>query len=146
MKVEKMEVLAVNVKNLNEAIKLFSDILGVTFVKFPEDLKIEETTTDHASPAAEGIKHKIAMDRAGFMGLIESDPPTEKEGLRSIQFKVANLERAKAEMKQKGIRRIADIKVGGLKEAIFSSDDLHGIQLCLVEYETPTLVDAILQK
>jgi len=28
MKVEKMEVLAVNVKNLDEAIKLFSDILG----------------------------------------------------------------------------------------------------------------------
>ena len=146
MEIEKLDGVAVDVKNLDEAIKLVSDILGVTFVKFPEDLKIEETTTEHGSRNSGGTKPRVAMDRAGLLELIESDPPTEKEGLRSIQFKVANLERAKAEMKQKGIRRIADIKVWGLRAAIFSPDDLHGRRLSLVEYETPTLVEAILQK
>ncbi len=146
MEVEKLDGVAVDVKNLDEAIRLFSDILGVTFVKFPEDLKIEETTTEHGSRTAGGTKPKVAMDRAGLLELIESDPPTEKEGLRSIHFKVSNLEQARAEMKQKGIRLIADIKVGGLKAAIFNPDDLHGIQLYLVEYEASAQVEAVLQK
>ena len=32
MKIEKLEFVAVDVKNLNEAVKLFSDILGTTFI------------------------------------------------------------------------------------------------------------------
>ena len=41
------------------------------------------------------------------------------------------------EMKQKGIRLIAEAKVGALKEAVYSPDDLHDIPLGLVEYKAP---------
>ena len=132
MKVEKLELVTVNVKNLDEAVKLFSDILGTTFVNLERD--VEKT------------KQKIAVERTGLMELIESSPPMEKEGVRSPVFKVPNVEQAKAEMKQKGIRLIKEIERSGFKEAIFSPDDLHGIRLSLIEYEAPTLLDAVQQK
>ncbi len=86
MEIEKLDGVAVDVKNLDEAIKLFSDILGVTFVKFPEDLKIEETTTEHGSRNSGGTKPRVAMDRAGLLELIESVPPAEKEGIAQYPF------------------------------------------------------------
>ncbi|MFC2017525.1 VOC family protein [Chloroflexota bacterium] len=151
MKIEKIEGVSVNVKNLDEAVKLFSDILGITFVDFT-DVPAEKTVTEHADRPFEQAKTgkgggmKVALDRAGYMMLIEMDPPLEKEGLRTLRFKVPNLEQAKAEMKRKGIRLLAEAKVGGMREAIFSHDDLHGIRLVFQEYEAPTLVDAVLQK
>ena len=150
MNIEKIEPVAVNVKNLDEAVKLFSDILGTTFVDL-SDVKVEKTVTEHALPfekvkSGKGGNMRIAIDRTGFLALVESDPPMEKEGLRSIHFKVPDIEQAKAELKQKGIRLTADVKVGGMKEAIFSADDVHGVRLILNEYEAPTMVDAFLEK
>ncbi len=147
MKIEKLEPVGVNVKNLNEAVKLFSDILGTTFVNHTEEAqKGEKTVTEHADRTFEETKFKVATDRTGYLTLIESIPPREKEGVRSLRFKVPNLEQAKAEMKQKGIRLLGEAKQGGAKVAIFSPDDLHGVRLVLMEYEAPTLVDAFLQK
>ena len=148
MKVERMETIVVNVKNPDEAIRFFSDLLGITFVKRVEGAsKREVVITEHADCAFEEINIKNALDRTGFLELIESDPPVETEGIRSIHFKVPDIEEAKAEMKRKGIRLIKDIefkdvKLGGLREAIFHPDDVYGIRLCLVEYEAATLVDS----
>ena len=144
MKVEKLEHVAVDVKNLDEAAELLSDVLGIQFVNI-EGIKVEKTITEHANRNFEESKLRIAMDRTGFLELMESTPPLEKEGLRNIHLKVPNIEQAKVEMQQKGIRLMVDIKIGGLKEAIFNPDDLHGIRLCLVEYEAPTMVDAMFQ-
>ena len=145
MKIEKLEPVGVNVKNLDEAVKLFSDILGTTFVEL-SDVKGEKTVTEHAELPFEETKVKIAIDRTGFLALVESIPPMKKEGVRSLHFKVPDIEQAKAEMKQKGIRLTADVKVGSMKEAIFSTADAHGVRLILNEYEAPTFVDAMLEK
>ena len=148
MKIGKIEHVSINVKNLDEAVKRFSDVLGTTFVDLDEEI-VEKTVTEHADSAydvakvsGEGGKLKEAMDRTGNLTLVESDPPLEKEGLRSIFFKVPDIEQAKAEMKQKEVRLTATVKIGGVKEAMFSADDLHGVRLILREYQAPTLVDA----
>ncbi|MBI2831825.1 MAG: hypothetical protein HYX79_06175 [Chloroflexi bacterium] len=147
MKVEKLELVGLNVKNLDEAVKLYSDILGIDFVYADlSKVKRKKAITEHADRAAEERKTRYAMDRTGFMELVESTPPVEKEGVRNIHFKVPDLEQAKAEMKQKGIRLIADVTVGNLKEAIFCPDDLLGVRLCLLEYDAPSAIDAIMQR
>ncbi len=133
-------------------IKLFSDILGITFVNprklaRPGEVTREKIITEDAPDRTfEKAKVNTAIDRTGFLELIESIPPTDKEGLRNIHFKVSDIEEAKAEMKRKGIRLIVYNKIGGLKEAIYHPDDVHGIRLCLVEYDAPSMVDAMLQK
>ena len=149
MKIERMEVVGINVKNLDQAIKVFSDILEVEFsdFRFGKDIQVQSLASDAADSATLSFDGtRIAIDPKGYLELIESTPATEQEGLRNVHFKVANLDDAKAEMKRKGIRMIADTRVGGLKEAIFHPDDLFGIRLCLIEYDAPSMIEALRQK
>lgn len=159
MKVEKLEFVVIEVKNVDEAAKRFSDIFGTTFV--PAFTNIEEqwkregkpekpdkpywvhTLTEHADHAFES-ELKIRIDKKGTMELVESVPPSGREGLRAVLFKVPNIEEAKAELEQKGIRLVAEAKCGNVKEAIFHSDDLYGVRLCLIEHDASTAADAIL--
>ena len=148
MKIEKIEHVSINVKKLDEAVKRFSDVLGTTFVHSDEEI-VEKTVTEHADSTydvayvpGKGGNLKLAMDKTGCLSLVESDPPVEKEGLRSIYFKVPDIEQAKAELKQKGVRLTAAVKSERGKEAIFSADDLHGVRLVLVEYEGSNYTDA----
>ena len=128
MKAERIEVIGLNVRNLDEAIDFFSDILGTTFIK-PAPGRRTKKLTDHADPAFESAKLKIAIDRTGYLELIESTPPLEDEGIRSFHVTVPDIEEAKAELKKKGIRLMADVSSSGFKEAIFHPDDLNGIRL-----------------
>lgn len=153
MDIERMEVQGINVKNLDEAMRFFSDLLGIEFVTWWEKIdrgviKREVSYTEHADPNARAGTRKIkaAMDRTGFLELIETEPPTEKEGLNNIHFKVPDIEVAKAEMLKKGIRLVGDVHIGGMKEAIFLSDDLYNATICLVEYTAPSLADALLEE
>jgi catechol 2,3-dioxygenase-like lactoylglutathione lyase family enzyme len=153
MDIERMEVQGISVKNLEEAMRFFSELLGITFVTWYEkvdrgEIKREVHYTEHADPNARAGTRKIkaAMDRTGFLELIETDPPVEEEGLRNFHFKVPNIEVAKAEMIKRGIRLIGDVHIGGMKEAIFHPDDLYGATICLVEYTAPSLADALLEE
>ena len=85
---------------------------------------------------------RIAISPTG-LELLETDPPPETEGLRSVMFKVPDIEQAKADIQKRGVRLIADIKLGGLKEALFRSDDLYGTRVAIVEYDTPTVMESI---
>jgi len=143
MKVERLDRVAINVQNLDEAQKFFSDLLGTKFEMSPiETLEKKE----HIASTSDGTVFKgIAFSPIG-LELIETSPPCKEEGLRSFHLKVSDLEEAKAEMKRKGVRLVAEFRHGGLKEAIFSRDDLRGVRLVLVEYHAPDVMSAILQK
>jgi len=143
MKVEKLDRVAIEVKDLDMAKRLFSDLLGINFEMSPLDT-LERVEHDERDSRVTQFK-KIALSPIG-LELIETSPPCEREGLRSFHLKVSNLEEAKAEMKGKGIRLLSEFRHGGLKEAIFSPDDLHGVRLVLVEYDAPDVISAILQK
>lgn len=130
MNVEKIEVLGINVRSLDEAIIKFSNLLGTTFHKF-------------ASGESASVP-SLAIDRNGLIELIELGDAIENDSVRSIHFKVPNLEDAVQEMKLKGYSVLNRVRVGNLKEAIFSPDDFFGLRWCLIEYDEPTLVDAML--
>ena len=144
MEIEKMDNVCISVNNLEEAIKLYSSLLDTKFIIL--DTKVEKNVSKHGNSAAELARIRIAMDTKGYLELVEYTPPVQKEGLRNIHFKVRDLEKAKAEMKKKGLRLMVDARVGGLKEAIFHPDDMFGVRFCLVEYDAPTMVEACQQK
>jgi len=140
MNVEKIEILGFDVRDLNEAMKKFSDILGTTFHVF--DGTSQPVESDNST--YENIRAKAAIDRRGFIELVEAVPAVERDAVRNIHFKVPNLDEAVQEMKLKGYRLIDIVHIGGLKEAIFNPEDFCGIRLCFVEYDEPTLVEAML--
>ena len=146
MNVEKIEILGFDVTNLEEAMKKFSDVLGTTFHNFDEghELKVRTALTDHSDTGYESARSRAAIDRRGFIELVESVPPAAQSSVRNIHFKVPNLQEAIEEMTLKGYRLVKNIEIGGLKEAVFHPDDFCGIRLCFVEYEQDTLVEAML--
>ena len=144
MKVEKVDRVAINVKNLDEAVKLFSDLFGITFYRVPQE-KLKRTVTEHGDRPFEELVHKVAISPIGLHIREESSPVT-KEGVFSFHLKVSNLDEAKAEMKAKGIRLLMELTQGGQRGAVYSSDDLYGVRIVLVEYEGPSAIEAMLRE
>lgn len=141
MEIEKIESVAIDVKDLGKAVKLFSDIFSTTFIDLA-GIKDERAITKDADHTLEA-KHHIAIERRGFIELIESTPRVEKEGLRALVVKVRDIEAAKAEMKQKGIRLAKSVQFGNAKEAVYVAEDLHGVRLTLVQHDEPSFIDAV---
>ena len=144
MKVEKLDRVAINVKNLDEAVQFFSDLLGITFYRVPVE-ELKRTVTEHGDRAFEELVHKVAISPMG-LHLREESLPVTKEGVFSFHLKVSNLDEAKAEMKAKGIRLLMELEQGGQRGAVYSPEDLHGIKLVLVEYEGPSAIEAMLRE
>ena len=146
MQIEKLEILGFDVTDLEEAMQKFSQVLGIEFHDFGagQELNTRKALSEHSDAAYENARARAAIDRRGFIELVESDPPVGKSAVRNIHFKVPDLDAAVTEMEQKGYRLVKRIEIGGLDEAVFHPDDFYGIRLCFVEYEQPTLVDAML--
>ena len=149
MKIEKMEVVGIDVHDVEKAARLFEDLLGIKFrhCRFGVDVVPKSSATQAADPAAPDINSiRLAIDTTGYLELVETRSTSAREGFRNVHFKVTDIEEAKSELKAKGIRLIADSQIGGLREAIFHPDDLHGIRLCLVQYDAASMIDAIYEK
>ena len=147
MKVERIERVVLDVKNLQAAVEFFTDLLGLEWEPrvAPESLKITNTLTEHANPALENATPLFALSTIG-LELMERIPPVEKEGFRALILRVSNLEEAKARMKARGVRLLKEMQVGSLKRAIYHPDDCYGVRLTLDEYGASSHLEAIGQK
>ncbi len=82
-KVDRLERVAINVRNLDEAMRLFSDLLGMTFDIVPKEPI--HNITEHADRSSEEKLRtmKVAISPQGIE-LVEMIPAPKKEGLRSF--------------------------------------------------------------
>ena len=128
MKVEKIDHIHIAVKDLEKAIRFFSDILGTKF-----------SSVIHA----EKFDLKSVLDPLG-LEIIQSTSPEgiiakfidqRGEGLHAISFKVPSLDEAIAELQAKGLRLVGRIDLGGIKEAQFHPKDSFGMMIELCEYQ-----------
>ena len=127
MKVERIDHIHVYVKNLETAVKSFSDLLGSRFVG----------PTQH--PVC-----RVAFDNLGFE-LVEPTPehPMAKaleergEGAHCIGVKVPNIDEAVAELEAKGIKILFRGIRGRIDVEVAHTDPkaLHGVCIELVQYQ-----------
>lgn len=129
--ISKVDHIGIAVKSIDEALKLYEDILG---------LKLVETEV------VEEQKVKVAFLPVGDseVELLEStttDGPVAKfieakgEGIQHIAFRVENIEQALADLKAKGVRLIDEKPrrgAGGAKIAFLHPKGTNGtlIELC----------------
>ena len=130
MKAERIDHISVFVKDLDKAIKFFSELLGTQFPE-PWETKsfdIKETLgplpfclnlCTPLTPSGEAAK---IMEQMG-------------EGVSMISFKVPSLEEAVAEMKSRGIRMLVREPFGDAEYAVFHPQDTFGVMIELVEYK-----------
>lgn len=132
MDVKKVDHIGIAVKNIEESLKFYKDVLGI------ECTEIEEVTEQ---------KVKVAFLPIGDteLELLEStdkDGPIARfiekkgEGMQHIAFQVANIEKAIQEMQDKGIRMIDEkprYGAGGAKIAFCHPKSTGGVLVELSE-------------
>ena len=128
MKVERVDHLHVAVKDLEEATKFFSEILGTHF----SDIIIEKTFDIKSviSPLGIELIQSISPD-----GVVAKSIEKKGEGLHAISLKVPDIEEAIAELQSRGMRLVGRIQLGELKEAQFHPKDAYGVMIELAEYK-----------
>jgi len=129
MKVEKIDHVAINVKDLKKAAQFFTDLLG----------------TEFSSPAVFKELDLTSLIEPLGIELVEPltpDGPTARtieqrgEGLSLISLKVTNVEEAMAEMKSRGVRLVTLIDRPKMKAAIYHPKDTFGVMIELIEYQS----------
>ena len=115
MKIEKMEVVGIDVQDVEKAARLFEDLLGIKFrhCRFGVDVKPRSAETQAPDPAAPDLNSiRLAIDPTGYLELVQTGAASTREGFRNLHFKVTDIEEAKAELKQK------EIEITGLKQRL----------------------------
>ncbi|HPL53969.1 MAG TPA: methylmalonyl-CoA epimerase [Bacillota bacterium] len=132
MLVSKIDHIGIAVNNLDEAIKLYKDVLGLEL---------------HGVEVVEEQKVKVAFLPIGDteIELLESTSPegpiakfieTKGQGIQHIAFKVGDVEAALAEMKEKGMRLIDEkprYGAGGARIAFLHPKSTDGVLIELCE-------------
>ena len=132
MMTSKIDHIGIAVANLDEAIKLYTEVLG---------LKV------HGTETVEEQKVKVAFLPIGDteVELLESTDPegpiakfieAKGQGIQHIAFRVSNIEEALAAMKAKGMRLIDEkprYGAGGAKIAFLHPKSTHGVLIELCE-------------
>ena len=134
MKVLKIDHLGIAVNSIEEAKRLFHDILG---------LKFEGTETVHEQKVTTAF-FPVGDSEVELLESTAPDGPIAKylekrgEGIQHIAFRVDNLEEALVELKVKGIRLIDEKPregAGGAKIAFLHPKSTHGVLIELSERE-----------
>jgi len=119
MRTEKIDQVTINVRNLEESVKLFSEALGISFLQ-PREVTVGNT------------RLRFAWSPLG-LGLVESDP-SEPEGFRAIGLKVENLAELKEKMTQRGVKPLLEVDRENFREAHYA---LGGVRFSIAEYPDP---------
>jgi len=126
MKVKHIDHIGVAVKDIGQAGRFYTDILGIK-------LQEEEVVADQKVRVA---FLPITDSEIELLQSTEPDGPVAKfiekkgEGVQHIAFRVENIEEALAEMKAKGIKMIDEkprIGAGGAKIAFVHPKETNGV-------------------
>ena len=121
MKIEKLDRVVIYVKDYQDAKKFFGDLFETSFL---EAGAIKQEIS--------GVTNRGAISPFGLELLERISPPLELAGLVGFHLKVKDIEAARKELKDKGMEPLAEIKVKGLKELVYT---IRGVRIIFVEYE-----------
>ena len=132
MKVLKIDHLGIAVNSIEEAKRLFHDILGLTF-EGTETVQEQKVTTAFFPVGDSEVE---LLESTAPDGPIAKYLEKRGEGIQHIAFRVDNLEEALTELKDKGIRLIDEKPrqgAGGAKIAFLHPKSTHGVLIELSE-------------
>ena len=142
MKVERIDHISILVKDLDKAMKLFGEGLGIEFSQPWENKNFDIRETLGPLPLCINLCTPLTTDGEAARILEHKG-----EGVSMISFKVDNLEEAVAEMKSRGIRQIGGEKTKDAETATFHPKDTFGIMIELVQYnEKHPLIDVLAEQ
>ena len=130
MKAERIDHISIFVKDLDKAIKLFSEVVGIEFVEPWENKNFDIRETIGPLPLCINLCAPLTPD-GDTAKLLEH----KGEGVSMISFKVPNLAEAVAAMKSRGIRQLGGEKLGEAETATFHPKDTFGVMIEFTQYQ-----------
>jgi methylmalonyl-CoA/ethylmalonyl-CoA epimerase len=124
---EKIDRIAIAVKDLEKATAFFSDLLGIDF---------------DIVGSSQGLGMRGGYSACG-LELIEPTHPDSiigrfleqrGEGLWALVLKVKNMDEMIKRFEEKGLKVAGDITVGAMREVAFHPKGSYGVELVLAEY------------
>lgn len=132
MNILKIDHLGIAVHSINEAKKIFQDVLGLQFLG-TETVEEQKVTTAFFPVGDSEVELLESTDPEGP---IAKYLEKRGEGIQHIAFRVENLEEALAELKERGIKLIDEKPrkgAGGAKIAFLHPKATHGVLIELSE-------------
>ena len=123
MKAEKIDHVAILVRDLEKAGRLYADLFGAEF-SGPNEVKNLDIR-NLLSPLGIELVSPLSPD-----GAMARTLERRGEGLTMLSLKVPNVAEAAAEMKARGIRQIGALEA---RAAIFHPKDLFGVTIELIQ-------------
>jgi len=124
---ERIDRIAIAVRNLEKAERFFSDLLDIKF---------------DPPGQTEGLGMRGSYSKCG-LELIEPTHPDSiigrfleqrGEGVWAVVLKVNNMDEAVRRFERKGLRVAGDIQFGTMREVAFHPKDAYGVEIVLAEY------------
>jgi len=129
MKVEKIDHIAIRVKDAKKATKFFADLFETEFSEFGVNKGLDTRNFIDGDGIGIEIVEPLTPDGATTRAI-----ERRGEGLSLLALKVSNFEEAVAEMKSRGIRQVGAGKLGtGERAALFHPKDTYGVLIALAE-------------
>jgi methylmalonyl-CoA/ethylmalonyl-CoA epimerase len=132
MKVMKVDHIGIAVKNLDETIKFYTDVLGLDL----QDTEIVEEQKVKVAFLPIGDTEVELLESTADDGPIAKYIERNGEGVQHLEFRVENIEEAIAEMKDKGMRMIDEMPrygAGGAKIAFMHPKSSYRVLIELCE-------------
>ncbi len=128
MKVERLDHIHINVKDMDKAVDFFEKVLGIKFMG------------ELSAPQGSGWIERVGAVGQVGIALTQSTSPDSViakaierrgEGVHAIAFKVSDLKQATKEMQDMGLRMVSWDETGRLRDALFHPKDTHGVLIDL---------------
>ena len=129
MKIEKINHVAILVKDTDKASKFFSELFEMKFTALGAVNEMD-------------VKSMIEPSGIELVEPLSPDGPTAKtlenrgEGLLLLSLKVENLDKAMADMERHGIKAIRQIEQKNMRAALYNPKDMYGVMIELIELES----------
>ena len=130
--IERLDHIHVTVKDIEKAMKFFSDVLGTQFIG-PLDRSVDpEEPRDCLYAFDNGILELVSPK--------PSDPlykilETQGEGISHIGWKSYDIDKTTAIIESKGVKLWRKGEYHNIKYAVFDKQDTFGVRIELVQYE-----------
>ncbi|WP_425089053.1 VOC family protein [Stappia sp.] len=129
MKIERLDRIALGVRDLDETAAFFEGLLGIRFDAPLSDDKLGM----EARYSREGLELV-----AGHPGsVVDKFTSSRGEGVFCVVFKVLDMDEAVRHFREKGLEPVNDVTFGALREVAFHPARAHGLQIVLAAYPDP---------
>lgn len=129
MKIERLDRVALGVRDIDTAASFFEGLLGIRF----DPLLSDETVGMDARYSPQGLE--LVSGHPGTV--IDKFTQARGEGVFCVVFKVTDMEEAIRHFRTNGLEPVNDVTFGALREVAFHPSKAHGLQIVLAEYPEP---------